>query len=203
MLSRIIKRIRKLNVSKVFLILIVICLIYLAWEKYPPPESIYQKIGLIYFFVGGLFLVVCGELIRIWATGHLEKNKSLTTSGPYGYVKNPMYAGSFMIMLGFNALAVNTYTHYILLLQLLLFLFYYVPRKKKIESARLLEKFGLAYADYDKNVPDYIPRKLTPYQGINSDKRWSMAVFKENNELEVAFSVLLGVIALSLRFWIN
>jgi protein-S-isoprenylcysteine O-methyltransferase Ste14 len=177
------------------LFLLIIALIFLA-IKMPNPTY------LLPFFIGGTALIVIGEIIRIWATGHLEKNKSLTTSGPYGYVKNPMYVGSFIIMLGFNAIAINHYIHFIIIAEVLIFLVYYIPTKRKIEGTRLIEKFGQAYADYDKNVPDYIPRKLTPYQGINSDKKWTKSVFRENNEHHVGFSVLLGVIAVALRFWL-
>lgn len=195
MFSRIGKRIKKINLKLAFVFLIIIVLIYLAL-KMPNPSY------LLPLFIGGLILIIIGEIIRIWATGHLEKNKSLTTSGPYGYVKNPMYVGSFIIMLGFNAMAINPYIHYIIAVEVLGFLIYYVPYKRKIEGTRLLEKFGEAYTDYNKNIPDYIARRLKAYNGPNSDKRWSKEVFKENNELHVALSVLAGVIAVTLRFWI-
>jgi hypothetical protein len=32
--------------------------------------------------------------LRIWASGHLVKNKVLTVTGPYAYVKNPLYIGT-------------------------------------------------------------------------------------------------------------
>ncbi|MBI4834400.1 MAG: glycosyltransferase [Planctomycetes bacterium] len=195
-IERIGKRIRKFNLKLAFLFLIIVSLIYLA-IKLPEPEY------LLPFYIGGLALVIFGEIVRVWATGHLEKNKSLTTSGPYGYVKNPMYVGSFIIMLGFNAMAFNPYIHYILALELLSFVFYYVPVKRKTESPRLVEKFGEAYLDYDKKVPDYIPRRFSAYQGENSEKKWTRAVFSENNELHVGFMVLLGAIAVTLRFWIH
>jgi glycosyltransferase involved in cell wall biosynthesis len=194
--ERIGKRIRKLSLKLAFLFLIIISLVYLA-IKLPEPEY------LLPFCIGGLALVILGEIVRIWATGHLEKNKSLTTSGPYGYVKNPMYVGSFIIMLGFNAMAFNPYIHYILAGEVLLFICYYVPVKRKTESPRLVEKFGDAYIDYDKKVPDYIPRRFSAYQGANSDKKWTRAVFSENNELHVGFMVFLGAIVVTLRFWIK
>jgi protein-S-isoprenylcysteine O-methyltransferase Ste14 len=193
MFSRLNRRLKKINLKHIFLLLIFSAILYLA-----RPQVIY--------FCAGLGLVIIGEIIRIWATGHLEKNKLLTTSGPYGFIKNPMYVGTFLIMLGFAAMAINCSNAYylsaLLGIQILGFLFYYVPYKRRIEGARLLEKFGPTYADYDKNVPDYIPRRLRPYQGPGSDKRWSKAVFAENNESQVALSVILGVLILTARFWI-
>ena len=35
----------------------------------------------------GLLPIVLGELLRIWACGHLVKNKRLTTTGPYAYTR--------------------------------------------------------------------------------------------------------------------
>ncbi|MEK7448393.1 MAG: methyltransferase [Planctomycetota bacterium] len=190
--SRVGIRLNKINIKIILSFLIVAALVYLARPQ-------------LYYFFSGLGLVVFGEIVRIWATGHLEKNKSLTTSGPYGYVKNPMYVGSFLIMMGFIAMAMNPENaHYILTLlgiELAGFLFYYIPRKRKIEGERLREKFGATYVEFDKLVPDYIPRRLTPYRGTGSDKRWMGRVFNENNELHVGLCVVLGVLAIALKFF--
>jgi len=53
----------------------------------------------------GLILILIGEAVRIWAAGHLQKNEVLTVSGPYSYVKNPLYIGSILITAGFCILA--------------------------------------------------------------------------------------------------
>lgn len=192
------KRLQKVNQRFLFVIIVAIALIYLSEPRFP-----YTKSTIFYlpYFSTGLILIIIGEIVRIWATGHLEKNKNLTTSGPYAYIKNPMYAGSFIILMGFNMLAINPYIYIIILVELGAFLFVYVPTKRKIESTRLLEKFGDAYADYDKNVPDYIPRRLKPYQSA-TPKSWTWRVFWENQEIQVGFSVLLGTSAIIIKLWI-
>src|SRR5437870_13772401 len=43
-----------------------------------------------------------GLALRAWASGHLRKNETLATSGPYAYTRNPLYLGSFLIGLGFT-----------------------------------------------------------------------------------------------------
>jgi protein-S-isoprenylcysteine O-methyltransferase Ste14 len=48
----------------------------------------------------GMILILLGESIRIWAAGHLQKNEVLTVTGPYAYVKNPLYIGSIFIRQG-------------------------------------------------------------------------------------------------------
>ena len=49
----------------------------------------------------GFVLALTGVIIRTWAGGHLQKNKSVISSGPYQYTRNPLYLGSFIIGLGF------------------------------------------------------------------------------------------------------
>ena len=203
------KRLQKVNQRFLFVILVAIALIYFSEPGLPCTPS-----GIFYlpYFIAGLVLIAIGELLRIWATGHLEKNKNLTTSGPYACIKNPMYAGSFIILMGFNMLAINQYIPIIILIELVAFLFIYIPTKRKIESTRLLEKFGDAYADYDKNVPDYIPRSIKPYKSDNplyspfvkgeGGLFWTWRVFWENQEILVGFTVLLGVAAIIIKFWI-
>jgi protein-S-isoprenylcysteine O-methyltransferase Ste14 len=36
-----------------------------------------------------------------WATGHVEKNIRLAESGPYAYVRNPLYLGTLLVAAGF------------------------------------------------------------------------------------------------------
>jgi hypothetical protein len=47
---------------------------------------------------GGIALV--GEVMRIWAAGHLEKGREVTQSGPYRITRHPLYVGSAIIALG-------------------------------------------------------------------------------------------------------
>src|SRR5262245_23895638 len=48
----------------------------------------------------GLPVSVAGLLQRAWATGHLEKNIRLAESGPYAYVRNPLYLGTLLVAAG-------------------------------------------------------------------------------------------------------
>jgi protein-S-isoprenylcysteine O-methyltransferase Ste14 len=144
----------------------------------------------------GLFLIIVGEMIRIWAAGHLQKNEVLTTSGPYAYVKNPLYIGSIFITAGFCILADNIY---LLTAAVFMFCFHYIPYKKKIEGDRLKKIFGSRYEDYDEKVPEYLPR-WTPYS--EEKVPWRLKNFIENSEEGILLMIIAGIVlVLSRPFW--
>jgi protein-S-isoprenylcysteine O-methyltransferase Ste14 len=151
-----------------------------------------------YGIVVGLILIILGELIRIWAAGHLQKNEVLTISGPYSYVKNPLYIGSILITTGFCILSDNIY---ILSALTFMFCFHYIPYKKKVEGDRLKKLFGAKYEDYDREVPEYIPR-LTPFS--NEKVRWNFKNFMNNSEGGIVLLIIVGIlIILSKSYWIS
>ena len=55
---------------------------------------------MLSLIVGGL-VALDGLLIRAWAAGHLRKNQELAVSGPYAYVRNPLYVGTLTVGIGF------------------------------------------------------------------------------------------------------
>ena len=144
----------------------------------------------------GMVLIFLGEGIRIWAAGHLQKNEVLTVTGPYAYVKNPLYIGSILITAGFCILADNVY---LLAAALFMFCFHYIPYKKRVEGDRMKKIFGSRFEDYDGKVPDYLPR-WTPYP---SEKvSWEFRCLIENSEEGILLIVLAGILlVLSRPYW--
>ena len=141
----------------------------------------------------GIVMIFLGEALRIWGTGHLQKNETLTVTGPYAYVKNPLYVGSILITVGFCILA-NTI--YILAAATLMFCFHYIPYKNRVEGDRLKKIFGGHYEDYAEKVPDYLFRR-TPYSGQKSP--WRFKVFLENSEVGIILLNLLGILLILSR----
>src|SRR5512143_2123809 len=141
-------KLTKITTKTVLAAVVAIILIYLA-----KPEP-------AWFLVGAL-ITVLGEALRLWAAGHLRKNKQLTTTGPYSYVKNPLYIGTLLITIGYSAMARNIY---IMVGGFVWFFIYYAPYKKKQENEKLVGSFGVVLPVFDKSVPDYFPR-LSPYPG--------------------------------------
>ena len=46
----------------------------------------------------GGFIATVGEIVRVWAAGHIRKGQEVTTSGPYRFTRHPLYLGSFVIV---------------------------------------------------------------------------------------------------------
>ena len=160
-------------------------------------------------FWTGVALLLSSLWIRIWASGHLVKNKVLTVTGPYAYVKNPLYIGTFLGMIGFAFLTIGPrhspwYLHYlnwiVLGLRLLVFVAYYIPYKKKREGERLHDLFGEAWDHYDRAVPDYFPR-LSRYERA-ADRPWSWAATCENSEQWTPLAMAAGLAAVVWNGWI-
>jgi hypothetical protein len=137
--------------------------------------------------VAGGALIIVGEALRIWATGHLRKNKVLTIGGPYRFVRDPMYVGSLLIVTGFMLAGDQ---HALIVIFWLIYFAYYIPRKRRIECSRLLRKFGADYAHYMAEVGSIIPR-LKPYQGAGQSRfAWRQCFVNDEHGIIV---LLLGV----------
>ena len=54
-------------------------------------------------FIAGSVLVILGIAARMWASGHIKKDKALATDGPYAYVRHPLYVGNLTLGFGFAA----------------------------------------------------------------------------------------------------
>ena len=54
--------------------------------------------------IGGA-IAMAGELLRVWASGHIQKGQEVTRSGPYRFVRHPLYLGSAVMGVGFMVAA--------------------------------------------------------------------------------------------------
>ncbi len=154
-------------------------------------------------FVAGLVLIGCGETLRVWGAGHLVKNDVLTLTGPYAYVRNPLYAGTLLVGAGFALAAGGLAAWIVLPIGVLLFFLYYFPYKERIESARLERFYGAPYTLYRAAVPALVP-SLTPWRpqdGAADAGRasWDSGRFARNDESGTLLAVVIGVVALMLR----
>ena len=152
--------------------------------------------------IGGV-LVLAGEGLRIWATGHLFKNDALTVEGPYAYLRHPLYLGTLLIACGFAGMGNSVVPLVLLGVFLLMYFGYYMPYKNRIESARLEALYGDAFRRYVLAVPRLVPR-LHAYQPLAGDgtgaTRWRRDRFAQNHEMGTALAVGVGALAMVLRW---
>lgn len=151
-----------------------------AWFSQPTLDSI----GL------GVAVAVPGLLLRAWAAGHLRKNATLTTSGPYRFIRNPLYVGTLVVAMG---LAAATAQPWLALLFALVFLAVYLPAIT-LEEQHLRSLFP-DFGQYAGQVPLLFPYRR-PYP---SQSRFSFAQYMHNREYEAALGFLFGVVFLVLK----
>ncbi len=192
----------------------------MAWLKKPTWRLMLCYLGiavLIWFseptrlsVALGLVAIAAGQILRVWAAGHLVKNKRLTTTGPYAYVKNPLYLGAITIVIGFCivgmppwnlTLSLSNPRLWLYVLFLAAFFLYYMPRKIKIEGDRLRRIYGEDYTRYEQAVPDMIPR-LTPYRS-GDPTRWTWAQTVDNSEHGTIMSLGVGLGLILVMTWLR
>jgi hypothetical protein len=94
--------------------------------------------------IAGLAVALPGEALRVWAAGHLDKGREITRSGPYRWVRHPLYLGSAILGVGFIA-AARSWTVAVLVGA---YLALTLVAAIRAEEAALDARFGGAYADY-------------------------------------------------------
>ena len=108
--------------------------IAVLWLSEPTPRTL---------AIGALVAAI-GELFRVWAAGHLEKGREVTSSGPYRLTRHPLYLGSSIIGLGLAIASASA----IVAALVALYLGVTLTAAIATEEAHLTEKFGAAYPAY-------------------------------------------------------
>jgi protein-S-isoprenylcysteine O-methyltransferase Ste14 len=132
----------------------------------------------------GLPLAVMGEAVRVWASGHIEKARSLATGGPYAHSRNPLYVGSLLMALG---VAVACASPWVVLAVGVYFLAFY-PSVMREEASFLARKFPEEHAAWAACVPPFWPR---PTPGGPRATRFTWALVRTNREWRTAAALPL------------
>jgi protein-S-isoprenylcysteine O-methyltransferase Ste14 len=133
--------------------------------------------------IGGA-ICVPGLALRALASGHVQKNTALTTTGPYAYTRNPLYLGSLILALGF---AVAARSPWIVLAIVVLFVVVYLPVVQG-EEEFLRQRFP-EFSEYERRVPRFLPR-WRPEEGRQGN--FSGQLYWKHRE----YNALLGAVAM-------
>lgn len=135
--------------------------------------------------VAGAAVGAIGEALRVWAAGHLEKSREVTTSGPYQVMRHPLYAGSTIMGVGLSIAADSAVVAALVLGYLAVTL----TAAIRTEEAHLTDKFGDQYPSYRQGT--------TP----SALRRFSVARAFRNREYRavIGFVAVLALLALKRR----
>jgi protein-S-isoprenylcysteine O-methyltransferase Ste14 len=118
-------------------------------------------------FVAGAALVFIGSLIRVWASGHVKKNKELATDGPYAFVRHPLYVGNILSLLGFVLCSQLWWSAPLLIV----FLWFYYPPAISYEDRKLHSIFGGDWERWRATTMALVPGRPSGPVGIGG---WSL-----------------------------
>jgi protein-S-isoprenylcysteine O-methyltransferase Ste14 len=114
-----------------------------SWEDFA-----FDQVAWLLFFAGAVF--------RWWSTLYIggKKTVSLIQEGPYSLCRNPLYLGTFLMVLS-AAVFLESVTF---AAGLILATWIYLSTTVPVEERRLQERFGSEFEKYCQRVPRFFPR---------------------------------------------
>ena len=126
--------------------------------------------------IGGL-IAIPGESLRLWAAGHIDKGREITRSGPYRFVRHPLYLGSTIMAIGFAVAAGNL----VVVVLVALYMGLTLLAAMRTEEHDLDKKFDGEYSAYREGKAEPVERPFS----------WGRVV--ANREYRAAAGLLLGL----------
>ena len=126
---------------------------YFQKQTSPAVNSIEGAVGLTICFAGFAFAVWARRnLGRNWGMPmSFKQGHELVTTGPYRYVRHPIYTGMMLALLGSALIAGRTW--FIVFAAMVIYCVY----SARTEERLMLENFPEAYTEYKKCTKAFIP----------------------------------------------
>jgi protein-S-isoprenylcysteine O-methyltransferase Ste14 len=147
----------------------------------------------------GILLCFIGATLRYWASGYLRKDSKPAVGGPYAWVRNPLYLGTYLMAVG-TAAATGSYWLFAALTVVFWAIYHFIILD---EEAKLERVFGQAYVEYCAHVPRFFPYRLpdrkallrvNPEEEHRSFNR-ELAAKNKAYEAYLSFAGLIGFVA--------
>ncbi|MFZ1199787.1 MAG: isoprenylcysteine carboxylmethyltransferase family protein [Desulfobacterales bacterium] len=141
----------------------------------------------------GVAVAGVGIAVRLWASGHIKKNKALATDGPYAYVRHPLYVGNILLGCGFSLASGLWWSGPLFILILLVF----YPQAIQREDDKLHHLFTDDWERWRQRT-----RALLPHWSLAARPggAWSFwQSLRQNGEPLIALFLLAGLYFLFLR----
>ena len=127
---------------------------WMAWSKIGLPEWVrWLGVGLGMVAIMGIYWLFSSIGSGITPTSATRKQHQLVTSGPYRWIRHPLYTFGSSLFVAFGMMADNWF---IALLGVLAFIA--MASRTPKEEANLIEKFGDDYREYMKRTGRYFPK---------------------------------------------
>jgi protein-S-isoprenylcysteine O-methyltransferase Ste14 len=120
-------------------------------------------LGFVAIGVGGVLALLCVGYFVVRGSGTpapFDAPSEFVAVGPYRFVRNPMYIGGFIMLIGL-ALCINSVSVLVFSLIWLLLAHLFVVL---YEEPNLERKFGESYVQYKRSVNRWVPRFRTHFQ---------------------------------------
>jgi protein-S-isoprenylcysteine O-methyltransferase Ste14 len=140
----------------------------------------------------GSGLAALGEALRIWASGHLNKSREVTVSGPYRWFAHPLYVGSSIMGAGLAVASGSVVVGMIIAL----YLGATIAAAIRSEEAYLRRKFGDRYDRYRRGISD-------AERDRESRRPFSLAQARANREYRAVAGLVIAVLLLVLKATYN
>ena len=126
-----------------------------------------RSIGIVFMTAGGILVLTCVAVFIIRGRGTpavFDPPTQFVATGPYAYVRNPMYIGGFILLVGFGLYHISISILILSVILLGLFHLFVVF----VEEPRLEKTFGESYFEYKKQINRWIPKlKITTHASKN------------------------------------
>ena len=128
----------------------------------------------------GLLVAMAGEAMRVWAAGHLEKSREVTRSGPYRWIRHPLYVGSSIVALGIVIAARDI----LVTVLALAYMIVTIGAAIRTEESFLRERFGDTYDRYRASLAEPMERRFS------LDRAWRNKEYRALLGLAGGFALL-------------
>ena len=141
----------------------------------------------------GFSVLAVGELLRLWGVAIAGSETRTTgpvggtfhiTTGPFAYVRNPLYLGNVLIYAGVGVMS-NALFPWLTIIALVYFVVQY-SLIVNLEEEHLAVAFGEEYRRYSASVPRFLPR-MTKYRSGSYEQPkldWKSGLQSETRTLQ-------------------
>ena len=158
----------------------------------------------------GFAVALLGEFFRFWGVSYAGSETRTTgsvggtflvISGPFAYVRNPLYLGNILLYLGIGIMSNALFPY----LQIIALIFFYIQYKIIIdeEEAFLRTKFKDSYEEFYNNVPRIFPQfKAYRNNKVEQPEFQMKGAFRSERRTLQAFSLvtIILVVMYLIRF---